>query len=110
MSAAATNTGLRRPQYAGFLCNEELERLALDELRADVLYALRSRSLTSVDWWRVREEAHAPGLEIGEMNIAQLRALVSAIEQIPVHRVAQAPAVAAKPKARAGKPFGWAQR
>ncbi|MCC6798299.1 MAG: hypothetical protein IT366_24510 [Candidatus Hydrogenedentes bacterium] len=109
MSGAAIHSGLRRPQYAGFLRNEELERLALDELRQDVYYVLRTRSLTTEDWRGVRERAGAAGLEISEMGITQLRALVSELEAIAPYK----PAGSGEPPkkretVKKEKPFGWA--
>lgn len=97
--------------FAPYLNAREQARYELDVLRFSAREALRPRSLTTVDWWRVREEAHAPGLEIDEMDAAQLRALISAIEAIPPYRAPQPPSAPAKKKAEAkGKPFGWAEK
>ena len=90
----------------------ELERLALDELRWDARVALNCRSLTSADWNGVREGAGAAGLQLDEMSVLQLRALVTGIEKIPRW---SRPAENAAPRTRrkvekVGKPFGWVER
>ncbi|HRI87825.1 MAG TPA: hypothetical protein PLJ47_07680 [Candidatus Hydrogenedentes bacterium] len=106
MSAGVVDKGAK---YAGFLNNDELGRLATEELRRDVYFALRARSLGVFDWRRVREEAGAAGLEVGEMSIPQLRRLLTAIEEIELYRPPAAAPAPAKKKGKVEKPFGWAE-
>lgn len=89
----------------------ELERLALDELRADARRHLHNRSLKQAQWNDVRAEAGAAGLQLDEMSALQLRRLITALEVIPRWRQEPSAPTPAKKKAEpVGKAFGWAQR